>query len=313
MHSVGEWWMWLSLIILIVVMLALDWFILNGKKPRKITNREALSWVMAWITLAFLFNLFLWYYLKQTEPAIANDTGLKFFTGYLVEKSLSIDNMFIFIMIFSHFKVPPEYQRRVLLFGILGAIIMRLIMIFLGVFLLSKFHWILYLFGSFLVFTGIKMLFFQDNQPDFQKSKLILWMKKHLRMTDSFHGEKFLIKRDKKIYFTPLLLVLLLIEASDLIFAFDSVPAIFAITEDPFIIFASNIFAILGLRALYFLIANMVQRFHLLKYGLAIILAFIGCKILVAPWLMIPTLAALAFVALTLICSVSLSLIARKN
>lgn len=313
MHSVSEWWMWLGLIILIWVMLAFDWFILNSKKPHKITNRAALNWVIAWVILALLFNLLLWLYLKQKEPSIANTVALQFFTGYLVEKSLSIDNMFVFIMIFRYFKVPSEYQRKILLLGIVGAIIMRLIMILFGVFLLSKLHWILYLFGSFLVFTGTRMLFFSERQPDLQKNKIIIGIKNCLKVTDSFHGEKFLIKINEKTYLTPLLLVLILIEISDLVFALDSIPAIFAITEDPFIIFASNIFAILGLRALYFLIANMIPRFHLLKYGLAIVLFFIGSKILIAPWLTISTSTALYFVTLTLISSVSLSVITQKN
>lgn len=313
MHSISEWWMWFGFIIFILIMLLVDLFLLNGKKPQRITTRESLSWIIAWVSLALIFNLLLWWHLRQTvEPAIANDTGLKFFTGYLIEQLLSIDNMFIFIMIFSYFNVPLEYQRRVLLYGVLGAIIMRLVMIFLGVFILSKFHWVMYIFGTFLIITGVRMLVFSKRQPDLQKNFFLVWMTNHLRIINKFHGEKFLIKQNKLTYATPLLLVLILIELSDLVFALDSIPAIFAITEDPFIIFSSNIFAILGLRALYFLIANMMNHFRLLKYGLAIILTFIGVKILIAQWIAIPILTALGFVALILISSMLLSLLIKK-
>ncbi|HVY53699.1 MAG TPA: TerC family protein [Gammaproteobacteria bacterium] len=314
MHSVSEWWMWCGFIALVIAMLAVDIILLGGKKAHRVSTREALSWVIVWVTIALMFNLLLWWYLAQTgDVQIAHDTAMQFLTGYLIEESLSVDNMFVFVMIFSYFAVPYEYQRRVLLYGVLGAIFMRLVMILAGLFLLTKFHWILYIFGVFLLITGFKMLLFAENKKDLAENPLLTWMNKHLRITRTYHGHKFIIRQNKLIYFTPLFLVLVLIEFSDLIFAMDSIPAIFAITEDPFIVFTSNIFAILGLRALYFLVANMMEKFHLLKYGLAIILIFIGIKMLVAHWMPVPIGWALVFIAITLVCSAGLSLVARKK
>jgi tellurite resistance protein TerC len=261
-----------------------------------------------------VFNLLLWKYLTYTtSPTIANQKAMEFFTGYLIELSLSVDNMFIFIMIFSYFAIPAEYQRRVLLYGVLGAIIMRLVMILIGVILVTKFHWILYLFGLLLFITGIKMLIFANAKLDLQQSPVLRWMRKHLRITETLYEEKFILYQNKLLYVTPLLLVLVLIEMSDLIFALDSIPAIFAITEDPFIIFTSNIFAILGLRALYFFLANIAERFYFLKYGIALILIFIGFKMIIAYWLKIPIYAALGVVAAILIASIIISLSRTLN
>ncbi|AHE66287.1 integral membrane protein, TerC family [Legionella oakridgensis ATCC 33761 = DSM 21215] len=211
-------------------------------------------------------------------------------------------------MMFHYFAVPLEYQRRVLLFGVLGAIVMRLMFILLGVWLVSQFHWILYLFGIFLVITGIKMFLFASKEPDLAKNPVLRWMRRYLRITKELHQEKLFIRIKQVLHVTPLLLVLVLIETSDLIFALDSIPAIFAVTEDPFIILTSNIFAILGLRALYFLLANMVERFYLLKYGLAFILVFIGSKMLIAYWVNIPVLIALSVVVMTLVTCMVLSI-----
>ena len=310
MSTIGSWWMWGSFILFVIAMLGIDMFVLGGKKSHKVTNKEALIWVTVWILVAFVFNGLLWYYLRDTVGLeIANQKGLEFFTGYLIEKALSVDNMFVFIMLFTYFKIPPEQQRRVLMFGVLGAIILRCIMILAGSWLVSQFHWVLYLFGLFLVFTGVKMLIFADKESDLNNNMMLKWMSKHFRITNELIGEKFFIRQNKLLYITPLFVVLILVEISDVIFATDSIPAIFAITKDPFIVFTSNILAILGLRALYFLLANMVDKFYLLKYALAIILVFIGGKMLVAHWFVIPIGIALGIVAILLIVSVVFSLL----
>lgn len=309
MQSISEWWMWTGFFIFISLMLAIDIFLLGGKKAHQVSTKEALGWVIVWVTSALLFNLLLWWYLILTnEHTIANQKALEFFTGYLIEESLSIDNMFIFIMIFKYFSVPLEYQRRVLLYGVLGAIVMRLVVILLGVLLVAKFHWILYIFGLILIITGIRMLVFAGEKINLNKNPILIWLKKYLRVTAQFHGEHFFVKLNNQLFVTPLFLVLVLIEASDLIFALDSIPAIFAITDDPFIIFTSNIFAILGLRALYFLLANMAERFYFLKYGIAFILIFVGFKMLISYWFKIPIIIALGVILITLISSVLVSL-----
>ncbi|MNH21351.1 Inner membrane protein alx [compost metagenome] len=244
---------------------------------------------------------------------VAQRTTLEFLTGYLIEQSLSIDNMFVFVMIFGYFAVPPELQRRVLLYGVLGAIIMRAGMIFAGVWLVQEFAWLLYVFGAFLLITGFKMLIFANQQPDLEMNPLLRWLRSHLRITDGFHGERFFVRQNGLRWATPMFLVLVLIEASDLVFAVDSIPAIFAVTTDPFIVFTSNIFAIMGLRALYFLLADMAYRFHLLKYGLAIVLVFIGGKMLVAPWWHMPIQWSLTTVGGIILISVLLSLTLMKS
>lgn len=221
--------------------------------------------------------------------------------------------MFIFVMIFTYFAVPPELQRRVLLYGVLGAIVMRAVMIFAGVWLVSQFEWLLYVFGVFLIITGIKMLIFADQQPDLEKNPLLRWVRGHMRITSGFHGERFFVLQNGVRWATPMFLVLVLIEASDLMFAVDSIPAIFAVTTDPFIVFTSNIFAIMGLRALYFLLADMADRFHLLKYGLAIVLVFIGGKMTLMPWFHMPVEWSLAVVGGVIFGSVLLSLITTKG
>ncbi|KTD25709.1 drug efflux protein [Legionella lansingensis] len=309
MQSISEWWMWAGFFLFIGLMLAIDIFMLSGKKAHFVSTREALAWVITWITLALIFNLLLWIYLLHTTtPAIAHARALEFLTGYLIEESLSMDNMFIFIMIFNYFCIPPEYQRRVLLFGVLGAIFMRLLLILLGVFLVAKFHWILYLFGIFLLISGVRLFFFAEKDARLDTNPILIVMRKYLRVTKDLYEERFFIKKNNQWFITPLFLVLVLIEMSDLIFALDSIPAIFAITEDPFIIFTSNIFAILGLRAMYFLLRNLADRFHLLKYGIACILIFIGLKMIVSYWLHVPTIIALGVIVIILIVSVVSSL-----
>ena len=309
LETVGTPWMWAGFIAFVLAMLALDMFVLGGKGAHKVSTREALGWSVAWVTLAFAFNAGLWWYLDGTVGReLANDKALEFLTGYLIEKSLSVDNIFVFLMIFSYFAVPPEYQRRVLLYGVLGAIVLRAAMILAGVWLVTMFHWVLYLFGAFLVVTGVKMFLFAEHKPDLEKNPVLRWMRRHLRITDGHEGERFFIMRDGLRYATPLFLVLVLVEVSDLVFALDSIPAIFAVTEDPFIVFTSNIFAILGLRALYFLLVDMADRFHLLKYGLALVLIFVGTKMLIVDWFKIPVDIALGVVAAIIATSVILSL-----
>ncbi|WP_298625222.1 TerC family protein [uncultured Legionella sp.] len=309
MATVAEWWMWAGFLAFVVVMLFIDLFLFGGRKAHKVSNREALVWTMAWILLALLFNLVLWAYLNYISGAqVANEKSLEFLTGYLIEKSLSMDNIFVILLVFNYFSIPEEYQRRILLLGVLGAIVMRLILILVGVWMVSSFHWILYLFGAFLVITGIKMLFFAEQTLDLEQNVLLKLMRKHLRITNILHKERFFIHQEGLIYCTPLFIVLVFVEMTDLIFAVDSIPAIFAITNDPFIVFTSNIFAIMGLRALYFLLVHMHQQFHLLKYGLALILVFVGVKMLIAEWFKIPIFWALGIIMLTLVSCMVLSL-----
>jgi tellurite resistance protein TerC len=301
--------MWAGFILFVLAMLALDLFVLGGNKAHRVSVKEAGSWVAAWVTMAFTFAGLLWWYLDaHAGREMANRKTLEFVTGYLIEQSLSVDNMFVFVMIFSYFAVPPELQRRVLLYGVLGAIIMRAGMILAGVWLVSEFAWILYVFGAFLMVTGIKMLVFAEHKPDLEKNPLLRWLRAHMRITPTFHGEKFFVRIDGVRWATPMFLVLMMIEASDVVFAVDSIPAIFAVTTDPFIVFTSNIFAIMGLRALYFLLADMAERFHLLKYGLALVLVFIGGKMLAAPWFHMPVQWSLVIVGSVILVSVLLSL-----
>jgi len=312
--SIGEPWMWACFIGFVLVMLALDLFVFGGNKVHKVSIKEAASWSLVWVSLALLFNAGMWWYLNgAVGPEIADRKALEFLTGYVIEKSLSIDNVFVFLLIFSAFSVPAEYQRRVLIYGVLGAIVMRAIMILAGAWVVREFSWVLYLFGFFLLVTGVKMLFTVDSEPDMTKNPVLRLAKKYLRVTETHHGEQFTVKQNGVLYFTPLFLVLILIEVSDLVFAVDSIPAIFAITTDPFIVFTSNIFAILGLRALYFLLADMADRFHLLKYGLALVLAFIGSKMLIMPWYHMPIAISLSVVGLLIAGSVAASLYLTRN
>ncbi len=306
--------MWAGFIAFVIVMLALDLFVFGGRKAHRVSVREALVWVVAWVCLALAFAGLLWWYLNDTQGAeVAQRKTLEFLAGYLIEQSLSVDNMFVFVMIFGFFAVPPELQRRVLLYGVLGAIVMRAGMILAGVWLVTQFAWLLYVFGGFLVITGIKMLVFAEAEPDLEKNPLLRWLRGHLRITPEFHGESFFVRKNGILWATPMFLVLVLVEASDVIFAVDSIPAIFAVTTDPFIVFTSNIFAIMGLRALYFLLADMADRFHLLKYGLAIVLVIIGGKMLAAPWFHMPIQWSLAIVGSIILVSVVMSLVLSRE
>jgi tellurite resistance protein TerC len=312
--SIGEPWMWGAFVAFVLVMLALDLFVFGGRKAHKVGVREAATWSAVWISLALLFNAGLWWHLNgSVGPEIADRKALEFLTGYLIEKSLSVDNVFVFLLIFSSFHVAAEYQRRVLIYGVLGAIVMRAIMILAGAWVVREFSWVLYLFGFFLVVTGMRMLVMAEKTPDLEKNPVLKFARRHLRIAEGDHGEKFTVMKDGVRSFTPLFLVLILIEVSDLVFAVDSIPAIFAITTDPFIVFTSNIFAILGLRALYFLMADVADRFYLLKYGLAMVLTFIGAKMLITPWYHMPVAASLAIVAVLIGASVIASLIATRG
>jgi len=297
LQTVGEPWMLGVFFIVVLIMIFVDMFMLGRKGDSKVSTKEALIWSAIWITIAMLFNLWLYFYLgSKYGEEVATQKSLEFLTGYVLEKSLAVDNLFVFVMLFAYFKVPEIYQKRVLLYGIFGALILRSIMIVVGATLVSEFHWILYIFGAFLLFSGIKMFKSSEDTGDLENNFIIKFLRKNFKITDNYHGEKFFVKIDGKTWITPLFVVLIFIEVTDLIFAVDSIPAIFAVTTDPFIVYTSNIFAILGLRALYFILADMADRFELLKYGLAIILIFIGIKLLIMEFYKIPILLSLGFV-----------------
>lgn len=298
MHTVGTPVLWVIFTIVIAVMLLIDISLQGKHKGREITVRQAIIWSLIWISLALLFALGLWFYFKQTTSlTIANRQTMAFLTGYLLEKALAVDNVFVWLMLFNYFSIPVNLQRRVLIYGVLGAIVLRTIMIFTGSWLVSQFHWILYLFGIFLLFTGIKMFFVKENDQSIDKKPLVKWLGSHIRMTNTLHDERFFIRQQGILLATPLIMVLILVEISDIIFAVDSIPAIFAVTTDPFIVLTSNLFAILGLRAMYFVLSGIAEKFSMLKYGLSIILIFIGIKMLLMDIFHIPTAVSLTIVA----------------
>lgn len=311
METIGSTGLWLAFTSIVLVMLAIDLFVVGGGKEHRVSFKEAAVWSVIWISITLAFAGGLWWYLDGSlGREIANTKALEFITGYLIEKALAVDNVFIWLMLFSFFAVPLELQKRVLLYGVLGAIVMRTGMIFAGAWLITQFHWILYVFGGFLLLTGIKMYWFADEQPDLENNRLINWLRRHMNISSSFDGQRFFTRQNGVRYATPLFLALVLVELSDLIFAVDSIPAIFAITTDPFIVLTSNIFAILGLRAMYFLLAGVADRFSLLKYGLAVVLMFIGVKMLLLDIYTIPVGFSLAVVATIIGASVwALSLI----
>jgi tellurite resistance protein TerC len=314
LDSIASAPMWAGFIAFIVLMLALDLFVFGGNKAHKVGVKEAGAWSLVWVAMALLFNGGLWWYLRETAtPAIADAKALEFFSGYLIEKALSVDNVFVFLLIFTAFQVPREYQRRVLIYGVLGAIAMRAVMILAGAWVVSEFSWVLYLFGAFLLFTGIRMMVAADAEPDVANNWVMRMARRHLRVAEGNHGEQFFLMKNGVRYVTPLFLVLILIEATDLVFAVDSIPAIFAITTDPFIVFTSNLFAIMGLRALYFLLVDVADRFHLLKYGLAMVLTFIGVKMLIMPWYHVPVQASLTVVAVLIVASCVASVLVSKR
>jgi tellurite resistance protein TerC len=289
METIGTWWMWAGFAAFVVIAVLVDLFVMEKQGAHKVTMKEAAVWSLIWFSLAFVFVAWLYWYLSgSVGPEIAKTKSLEFITGYLVEKSLSVDNIFVFLMLFTYFAVPAEYQKRALIIGIVGAIVLRAALILVGGFLLAKFHWILYVFGAFLVITGIKMWFAAGKEPDIEQNPVLKYLRKHVKIASKFDGEKMTTMVNGVKHWTPLAVVLLLIGTTDVIFAVDSIPAIYALTSDPFIVLTANIFAILGLRALYFLLADLADRFHLLAYGLAIVLIFIGVKMLLLDVYKIP-------------------------
>ena len=309
METIGSPLLWLVFAGVVIAALLIDLVLMRHGGPHKVTFREAAWWSLGWVALALAFNGGLWWYVHETAGlAQANRVGLEFLTGYLVEKALAVDNIFVFLMLFTYFAVPEEQRQRVLVIGILGAIVLRAILIFVGAALLAKFHWLLYLFGAFLLLTGIKMWFAAGKEPDLDKNPVLRWITGHLPLINRYHGDALWLGRGKRRRYTPLFVVLVMIAVTDVIFAVDSIPAIFAITSDPFIVLTSNVFAVLGLRAMFFLLAGMADRFHLLPYGLAVVLAFIGSKMLLVDVYKIPVLWALGTVAMILAVTVALSL-----
>ncbi len=297
MNTVGTPLLWGGFAVVVAIMLAIDLLLQGRRGSHSMTMKQAAGWSILWVTLSLLFNAAFWWYLVQTQGrAVADPQALAFLTGYLIEKALAVDNVFVWLMLFSYFAVPPALQRRVLVYGVLGAIVLRTIMIFAGSWLISQFDWLLYVFGAFLLFTGVKMALAKEDDSGIGDKPLVRWIRSHLRMTDKIESERFFTRKNGVLFATPLLLVLILVEPSDVIFAVDSIPAIFAVTTDPFIVLTSNLFAILGLRAMYFLLAGVAERFSMLKYGLSVILVFIGVKMLIVDFYHIPVAISLGVV-----------------
>jgi tellurite resistance protein TerC len=301
----NQTYLWIGFNLFVLLLLVLDLGVFH-RKAKVISVKEALAWTGVWVVMAFLFNIFVYYYFGEVK-------AFEFFTGYLIEKSLSVDNIFVIILIFSYFNVPAEYQHKVLFWGILGALIMRVCFILAGVELIHKFHWLIYIFGSFLIFTGIRFLVQNETKFDPEKNPVVKLVRKVFRVTPAFEKDKFFIKRDNVLWATPLFLVVVLIEATDLIFAVDSIPAILAISDDSFIVYTSNVFAILGLRSLYFALAGIDKYFMYLKYGLAAILIFVGTKMVISDYYKIPVEISLAFIILTLSLAVLASIVMQRR
>lgn len=302
----NEYVMWIGFNVFVLAMLALDLGVFH-RKAHEVKIKEALLWSAVWIALALAFNVGVYFWRGP-------ETALEFLTGYLLEKALSVDNIFVFIMIFAYFRVPALYQHKVLFWGILGALVMRAIFIVAGVTLLQHFHWVIYVFGAFLILTGIKLAMQQDKEVHPEKNPVLKLFRRLMPVMKHYKGDKFLIKRNGRRYATPLLLVLVMVETTDLVFALDSIPAILAITMDPFIVYTSNVFAILGLRALYFALAGIMQMFHYLSYGLATILVFVGVKMMIMDFYKLPIGISLGVVAGILTISVIASLLRpRRN
>ena len=300
--------MWVGFNILVLALLAVDLFVFH-RKSHEVSMKEAVGWTVVWVSLALVFNGGIYW-------RFGEEAGLQFLTGYLIEKALSVDNIFVFVLIFAYFKVPAKYQHRVLFWGVLGALVMRGVMILLGAALIKEFHWIIYVFGAFLVFTGIRMATQKESSIEPESNPVIRLIRRIWPVADRYHGEKFFIRENvegqMRLVATPLFVVLVMVETTDLIFAVDSVPAIFGITEDPFIVYTSNVFAILGLRSLYFLLAGVIHKFHYLQTGLSLVLIFVGAKMLLAEVYKIPVGVSLGVIALILGGSVAASLMFPK-
>jgi tellurite resistance protein TerC len=292
MISIGTPEMWWAFAIFVIIALAIDFLALKQQGAHRVSMKEAVIWSLAWVVVSFVFVGLLWWHLNSpgdaAAQALARTKSLEFITGYLIEKALAVDNIFVFLMLFTYFGVPPEFQKRALMIGILCALVFRAVMILIGAWLILKIHWILYVFGIFLIYTGIRMWLAIGQTPDLDSNPALQWMRSRIRISPDYDGEKFLTKVNGVKMATPLAVVILLIGIVDVVFAVDSIPAIFAITTDPFIVLTSNVFAILGLRAMFFLIANIYERFHLLSYGLAIVLVIIGIKMLMVDIYKIP-------------------------
>jgi tellurite resistance protein TerC len=298
MSTIVPAWLWVVFVGIVVVSLVLDFVVLRKQGAHDVGVKEAINWSLVWVALSVAFMGLLWWAVKDGTGSteLANTKALEFITGYLIEKSLAVDNIFVFLMIFTYFAVPSAYQKRVLMMGIIGAIVLRTVMILVGGWLIAQFHWILYLFGAFLLITGIKMWWAAGQEPDLEDNPALKLLRKVLPVSKNFDGERFFTLENGKRIATPMLLVIALVGMTDVIFAVDSIPAIFAITSDPFIVLSSNIFAILGLRAMYFLLAAMASKFHLLSYGLAVVLVFIGAKMMLIDVIKIPVLLSLGVV-----------------
>lgn len=296
---------WLGFNLFVLLMLALDLRVFN-RKAHVVSVKEALIWSGVWIALALIFNSLIYYWFGESK-------AIEFLTGYVIEKSLSVDNIFVFVLIFGYFKIPPQFQHKVLFWGILGALVMRLIFIFAGVALIEKFHWMIYLFGIFLIYTGYRMFTKRNENLDPEKNPVIRFFRRIMHVTDHLEDDRFFVKQNGKLYATPLFMVLILIETTDVVFAVDSIPAILAITHDEFIVYTSNVFAILGLRSLYFALAHLIDRFIYLTYGLAIVLTFVGFKMVMVDFFKIPTFISLLFIALVMSGSVFLSFMKTRG
>jgi tellurite resistance protein TerC len=297
MDTIAPNWLWLTFAACVLAALFIDFVVLRKQGAHEVSVKEALNWSIVWVAASFAFNGLFWWAVQQDHgTAVANTKAMEFLTGYLIEKSLAVDNIFVFLMIFTYFAVPPAYQKRVLMIGIVGAIVLRTVMILLGSWLIAHFHWVLYVFGAFLLLTGVKMWWAAGKEPDLESNPALKLLRRWMPVSRNFDGENFFTVENGKRIATPLLLVIALVGLTDVIFAVDSIPAIFAITMDPFIVLTSNIFAILGLRAMYFLLAAVAAKFHLLSYGLAVVLMFIGTKMLLIDVYKIPVLVSLGVV-----------------
>ena len=309
MDTIAPIWLWLFFVGAVLAALFVDFVVLKKQGAHEVSVKEALNWSIVWVALSFAFNALFWWAVAQNHGTdLANEKSMEFLTGYLIEKSLAVDNIFVFLLIFSYFAVPPAFQKRVLMIGIIGAIVLRTVMILLGSWLIAEFHWVLYLFGAFLLATGVKMWWAAGKEPDLESNPALKLLRRVLPVSKSFDGEKFFTVENGKRIATPLLLVIALVGLTDVIFAVDSIPAIFAITTDPFIVLTSNVFAILGLRAMYFLLAAVAAKFHLLSYGLAVILVFIGTKMMLIDVFKIPVAVSLGVVVGILALTMWLSL-----
>src|SRR5215208_2741382 len=311
----GPIWLWIGFNVFVLAMLAVDLGVFH-RKSHTVSGKEALTWSLVWITLSLIFNAVIYFYWDRMMPESSytnHEAALAFLTGYLIEKSLSVDNIFVFILIFSYFAVPAAYQHHVLFWGILGALIMRGILIAVGAALLHEFYWIIYVFGAFLIFTGIRMALHREEELHPEKNPVLKFFRQLMPVTENFEKDRFFVRRAGKLMATPLFLILLVVETTDLVFAVDSIPAIFAVTEDPFIVYTSNIFAILGLRALYFLLANVMDKFEYLKYGLSAVLTFVGIKMVIVDFYKIPVGVSLGVVAGILTLSILASLWKARN